>query len=613
MYGWIAANYLLEGFDKPEKHDHGKGHHTYGFLDMGGASAQIAFAPNATEAELHANDLKLLRLRTLNGEAQEHKVFTTTWLGFGANEARRRYVEALKEETDQGVMEYPDPCLPKGLKVTEAGKAIESGSKEDQGKAPHLLGTGNFQECLKRAKPLLEKDAPCLDDPCLLNGVHVPSIDFDVNHFVGVSEYWHTTHEIFEMAHKDKSYDFQTYQERVSEFCGRQWGAIQEDVAAHKWGKKVDETTALEVCFKASWVINVLHDGVGIPRVGLEDMDGKQNVTKEVIDKAKQKGYLEPFQAVNKIDGVEVSWTLGKMVLYASSQVPPAEDGLAVGFGANEAGVPADFQHAGGSPNAGVEMNDDDDDWHDKLFKDSPRRIPGLLIFLLIVAVATYLLCGRDRRATLTSKLRRMAGMSGSPGAPRRRRLGISNFPGAGKFFSHSPSGPAYDRLEQGDVDERDFELPDMASLAGSESDMPSPTRGRSSGWATPQLTGPSSGAGLDASRPLPFSKTHHLAHPPSHFDAAPGNSPHSFTSEPLAAMGVANNGLGLFSGNAMERGGLMSRTDSRDRLSTPSLGGSPKRMSRSGSPSRTMLGLGRSPVLGGSALSFGKEKESVD
>ena len=41
LYGWIAANYLLGGFDAPDEHEHGNGHHTYGFLDMGGASAQI--------------------------------------------------------------------------------------------------------------------------------------------------------------------------------------------------------------------------------------------------------------------------------------------------------------------------------------------------------------------------------------------------------------------------------------------------------------------------------------------------------------------------------------------------------------------------------------------
>ncbi|KAL9102454.1 MAG: hypothetical protein Q9187_009121, partial [Circinaria calcarea] len=90
LYGWIAANYLLGGFDAPEEHAHGKGHHTYGFLDMGGASAQIAFAPNATEADRHAEDLKLLRMRTINGAVAEYKVFVTTWLGFGVHEARRR-------------------------------------------------------------------------------------------------------------------------------------------------------------------------------------------------------------------------------------------------------------------------------------------------------------------------------------------------------------------------------------------------------------------------------------------------------------------------------------------------------------------------------------------
>src|SRR5262249_42099518 len=74
LYGWITANYLLGGFDHPEHHNHGKNHHTYGFLDMGGASAQIAFIPNATEAAKHAEDLKLLRLRTIGGKAEEYKV-----------------------------------------------------------------------------------------------------------------------------------------------------------------------------------------------------------------------------------------------------------------------------------------------------------------------------------------------------------------------------------------------------------------------------------------------------------------------------------------------------------------------------------------------------------
>ncbi len=122
LYGWIASNYLLGGFDHPEKHRHGKGHHTYGFLDMGGASAQIAFAPNRTEVERHWDDLKLLRMRTMDGKPSEHQVFTTTWLGFGVNQARESYIRTLQDQYDASeTHELPDPCLPKGLRTTLDG------------------------------------------------------------------------------------------------------------------------------------------------------------------------------------------------------------------------------------------------------------------------------------------------------------------------------------------------------------------------------------------------------------------------------------------------------------------------------------------------------------
>jgi Golgi nucleoside diphosphatase len=211
----------------------------------------------------------------------------------------------------------------------------------------YLLGTGRFDECLRQTYPLLDKDAPCADEPCLLHGVHVPAIDFDVNHFIGISEYWHTTHEIFDMGYRDKAYDFNTYQKRVNAFCSQDWAAIDSGISESRWGSKVDRVTASEVCFKASWIINMLHSGIGIPRVGLEDTKvSGHNGTKEVLQQGKKKGFLDPFQAVNKIDTTEVSWTLGKVVLYASSQVPGVEESaLPVGFGSNEPGIPGDFQY----------------------------------------------------------------------------------------------------------------------------------------------------------------------------------------------------------------------------------------------------------------------------
>ncbi|KKY15620.1 putative nucleoside diphosphatase [Phaeomoniella chlamydospora] len=468
LYGWIAANYLVGGFDNPGEHAHGKGHHTYGFLDMGGASAQIAFAPNATEAEKHANDLKLLRLRTVDGSVSEYRVFVTTWLGFGVHQARQRYLEELLDSINKSKeLEIPDPCLPTGLLTKMDGTILPTADASHTSDS-HLLGTGKFDECLRRTFPLLNKDVPCEDEPCLLNGVHVPAIDFDVNHFLGISEYWHSTHGIFEMGAKDTAYDFNTYQHRVSDFCSQDWDTIKKGVASGKWGKKIDEQQSYEICFKASWLINVLHDGIGVPRVGVEQIETGKNGTKDVIEAGKQKGYLDPFQAVNKIKHTEVSWALGKMVLYASSQVPPEEDGLPVGFGSNEPGIPTDFQYPGGISALPVDEGKSTvEELRESLFdSDSPRRIPGFLLFLAIICIAGFFLCGRDRRSRI---LGRFTDDSGRKRGGGRGLLNVK-FP----FLSRS-SGPAYERvLEEGVEleDPNNFELGNFSDSSDNDESM---------------------------------------------------------------------------------------------------------------------------------------------
>ncbi|KAI9795560.1 MAG: Golgi apyrase [Piccolia ochrophora] len=563
LYGWIATNYLLGGFDAPADHAHGKGHHTYGFLDMGGASAQIAFAPNATEAHKHANDLKLVRMRRLDGRPSEYRVFVTTWLGFGVHEARRKFVDRLYDASAApGVKELPDPCLPAGLKQDKSG-AIISTESTPVPDGPYLIGKGDFQGCLKATYPILDKDAPCEDEPCLFHGVHAPAIDFDVNHFVGISEYWHTTHEIFEMGHKEKSYDLKTYQERVEQFCSKSWKTIVSEVEGKKLGKKVTTDSAMEVCFKASWLINMLHQGIGIPRVGIEDTqtDG-HNGTKEVMEHAAKAGFLDPFQAVNKIHDTEVSWTLGKMVLYAASQVPPNEDSLDVGFGSNVNGTPPDFQFAGGKlaplPDAHHHPFQEEEATVEiyglGLGSNSSRRIPGFALFLLIICIAAYLWCGRDRRSRLFRRLGRPLGW---PRGSRKRK-----FFGAKLFGSHG-SGHYERVLEDGDAP-ADFELGEVDSENDHSDSSEGSLAARSSGWATPRLK-----VGFE-----------------------PTSGPYS---DNIVSQGV---GLGLtpsnLVGNAMERSGLVGRTDSRERLG-PTPTGLGSGWSRPASPTRHKSPLMRS------------------
>jgi len=340
----------------------------------------------------------------------------------------------------------------------------------------------------------------------------------------------------------------------VNEFCSQDWGAIEKDVIAQKWGKKVDAKTAMETCFKASWLIDVLHDGIGIPRVGLEKTPTGFNGTKELLDKAKEKGFLDPFQAVDKIDDVEVSWTLGKMVLYAAGQVEPRGSDLPVGFGKNSIdGPPTDFQYAGShyspSPIGGT---DDDDDWSDTAddFLENAHRksTSGLFFLLLLIVFLGYIFRKKDRRSRLYSKVNVALRRNRRPGSPRK---GGRGFFSGGKLFGRSSGN--YERvLEEGDAS-NEFELRDVDSDENDHSDSSEGSRvARSSGLATPKLN------------VVNFSD-------PNYFDTLP----------------LSAGGPGPLNGpNAMDRSGLVVRTESRERLAPSMMLGSGRR-SRAGSPTR--------------------------
>ena len=340
LFGWISVNYLMDGFSPSNSSGS-----TYGFLDMGGASTQIAFEPSPKEQEKTPN-LMDVRLRLMGGEEISHKVFVTTWLGYGTNQARERYVgQAIKQhERSHPLIEDPppsadvveDPCLPSGLVLAESPVYTEASTSHEQ-KIHTLQGTGSFGRCLQETLPLLNKAAPCPDPPCLFNGVYVPPIDFSVSHFIGISEYWYSSEHVFGLG---GPYDFVQYERAAQEFCGRSWQEIlrmHEDsktghgaghgggriVEPNKWGDRVEVSRLQMQCFKAAWIINVLHEGFSMPRI----VDpGGNDTTKadEIKDHAEEKGLQRPwFQSMETVGDMDISWTLGKMVLEASKEVPP--------------------------------------------------------------------------------------------------------------------------------------------------------------------------------------------------------------------------------------------------------------------------------------------------
>jgi len=260
----------------------------------------------------------------------------------------------------------------------------------------------------------------------------------------------------------------------------------------------------------------------------------------ERAEAAKEKGFLDPFQAADLIDDKEVSWTMGRMLLYAAGQVPPqTTEYLPVGFGSNVAGVPSDFQYAGSSWNT-TWGSSDDDDWIDTAedFIDhaKSKSSSGFLFFLLVLFLLALLFRKRDRRMRLYNKINSILRPHRKPGSPRKGGRGFSSI--TNKLFRRSHH---YERvLEEGDVAQ--FELGDVSSDEGEHSDSSGGSRsrfGRSSGLATPKVN-------LES-----FDDLKKPAHP----------------------------------GSALDRSGLVVRTESRERLVPQMLGAG--RRSRAGSPAR--------------------------
>ncbi|KZT70074.1 hypothetical protein DAEQUDRAFT_689549 [Daedalea quercina L-15889] len=335
LFGWIAVNYLTDGFSGA-----GEQPLTYGFLDMGGASTQIAFEPTLAESEKSVDNLIDVRLRLLNGREVQHKVFVTTWLGYGTNQARERYVGAVindylyRNPSASPYQLIPDPCLPKDLRLRETTASSSTA-------AYTLVGSGSFDQCLARTSPLLNKSAPCPDTHCLFNGVPTPHIDFAAAHFIGISEYWYSSEHVFGLG---GAYDVVQYERAAEQFCARDWADIVQQherdrarwglgpQSAGAWGPEVEIPRLQLQCFKAAWIVNVLHEGLGMPRIvdpGGNSTSGDDGA-REAEQEAARKGLgskRPAFQSLDSVGDIAVSWTLGKMVLEASKEVPLANKG----------------------------------------------------------------------------------------------------------------------------------------------------------------------------------------------------------------------------------------------------------------------------------------------
>ncbi|CCG25858.1 hypothetical protein CORT_0C04840 [Candida orthopsilosis Co 90-125] len=456
LYGWLSINTLIGAFGDPSSHQHGKNHTTYGLLDMGGASTQVVFQPNITEVDEHQNNLYHLDLRqvpTIDDNNQDYKVpqqveynvYSDSFLGFGMYQARSKYMKSLIASDDKedeyhywGLSKSPinDPCIPKGFTTSDY---VNDRSYD-------FIGESDFEKCLTEIFPVLQNSTHGGGGPktnckqfnegdevstCLLNEL-IPSFDFDVNHFIGVSGYWDAIEDLLSQQQDDNkrdkmkdqknTYDYKKIFNKTQKVCSQSWSSILELNSQKEYKDQLSEEELSTLCFKSSWILNFLHLGLGFPRFGID------NITND------NKGF-ETLQLVEQLGGSSFSWALGRAVLYANDEYIQAYNNHTKRI-ANDDKTESTIQvkrpgfYHSSSPNIyqfGAEQNGimsrpsyvkmdatklhyfdyetNEETDHESAWNIEPHRWYGLIIFAVLLSFVMWLMLGVRNRALFVTKV----------------------------------------------------------------------------------------------------------------------------------------------------------------------------------------------------------------
>ena len=257
IWGWTAVNYASNLIGTSS---------THAVLDMGGASAQVVMNAGATDmlserrpSTGNLNGREVVFQSPSQSWVARYRLFLKSELGYGANEARRRYAAVLRQRHQN----Y-DPCLCIGMREGD------------------LIGTGNFSACYEAIASTLMRGKDAQDR-------QLPAWARQAS-FIGLSEFWYTTDDVL----KDGGeFDGKRFSALASKFCATPWKDVQAAKAAGVYPKAKPHRLKYQ-CFKSGYMYAMLRDGYALA-------DTSTLVT------------------ASNMNGLDLEWTLGAALSFADS------------------------------------------------------------------------------------------------------------------------------------------------------------------------------------------------------------------------------------------------------------------------------------------------------
>lgn len=270
LYGWVAANFLSGTLTHEAT--------TSGFVETGGASAQIAFSVRPAELDYNGSLAKIV----VSGK--EFYIFSSTWLGLGADSLWESH---LKKMSESDAVIVHDPCLPIEYSCKRGDKTI--------------IGTGDFDGCMKEILSLIRPAGiqPGWENKFLMKGA--PPID-TTKKFLGSSVFRHATHGIFAAGmDAEENYQLKNFYYEISNLFASNWTEIK---AKHPNQKTKHLVIAF---FSAALVATTLQYGFGVKWDGEPPSTTGRNRNESVK---------------TNFHSIDATWTLGRTILHAVGSKP---------------------------------------------------------------------------------------------------------------------------------------------------------------------------------------------------------------------------------------------------------------------------------------------------
>ncbi|KAF9459390.1 nucleoside phosphatase family-domain-containing protein [Collybia nuda] len=311
LYGWVAANYSLGAFSGFGM----RASQTVGYVELGGASAQIAYnlvMDNATSVAKASAVADKVAEQDVSQRAQDIKAARATLASGDSSGGLNNYAGRLVKvkigalEFDMFLGSYrlgADVAREEFIKHLIAQTNGNNKGCEEKIGDKTFVGTADYTVTKDVVKGIVDDDE-VLDADKLYNPPtnEIPNenvIKSPNRSFVGGSSFWYNTRGVFGLDRNGKPktspFSFEEYEQEIQLNFKLAWPFAQTRRAGVK--PKFIKGSG----FTAAWIQHILFECFKFKR-------GDTTVTHE--DKL-------TFRPYNGSEGAELSWTLGKIVLHS--------------------------------------------------------------------------------------------------------------------------------------------------------------------------------------------------------------------------------------------------------------------------------------------------------